>query len=88
MWKSCVLRISRGSDEKHVKGKQMLPKYWLEDEGTLCPFEDRRWRSHDTISWLRTHGLQSVPVPLRAEIGSLVYNSTMSRASDDPPPGL
>ena len=65
-----------------------VPKYWLEDEGTMCPFENRRWRSQDTISWLRRHGLQSVPGPIRAEIGSLVHNGTMSRASDDPPPGL
>ena len=73
---------------KPVRILAVLPKYWLEDDGTLCLFADRRWRSHTTISWLRTHGLHSVPVPLREEIGSLVYNSTRSRASDDPPPGL
>ena len=73
---------------KPIRILAVLPKYWLEDDGTLCPFEDRRWRSHATISWLRTHGLHSVPVPLREEIGSLVYNSTRSRASDDSPPGL
>ena len=57
-----------------------IPKYWLEDDGTLCPFDNRRWRSQDTLTWLREHGLLSVPQSIRSEIGSLVYN--------DPPPGL
>ena len=58
----------------------VIPKYWLEDDGTLCPFDNRRWRSQDTRTWLREHGLLSVPQSIRSEIGNLVYN--------DPPPGL
>ena len=73
---------------KPIEVISKLPKYWLEDDGTMCLSEDRRWRSHATISWLRKHGLQSVPISLRAEIGNMVYNGTLSRASDDPPPGL
>ena len=61
---------------------------WLEDDGIVCLFENRRWRSQDTLTWLREHGLLSVPLPIRSEIGSLVYNGTKSRASNDPPPGL
>ena len=65
-----------------------VPKYWLEDDGAMCLDEAHRWRSKDTIAWLRTHGLYSVPSSIKAEIGDLVYNPAKSRASCDPPPGL
>ena len=65
-----------------------VPKYWLEDDGAMCLDETHRWKSADTIAWLRTHGLHSVPNSIKAEIGDLVYNETRSRASNDPPPGL
>ena len=65
-----------------------VPKYWLEDDGTMCLDETHRWRSADTIAWLRTHGLHSVPNWIKAEIGDLVYNRDRGRASNDPPPGL
>ena len=61
-----------------------ISKYWLED-GTLCLFDNRRWRSQDTLTWLSEHGLLSVPQSIRSEIGSLVYNGTKSRASCEPP---
>ena len=64
------------------------PKYWLEEDGTMCLDEAHRWRSNETIEWLRTHGLYSVPASIKAEIGNLVYNSDRGRASNDPPPGL
>ena len=65
-----------------------VPKYWLEDDGAMCLDETHRWRSADTIAWLRTHGLHSVPNSIKAEIGDLVYNGARGRASNDPPPGL
>ena len=57
-----------------------IPKYWLEEDGTLCPFADRRWRAQATLKWLHDHGLRSVPLSIREEIGDLIYG--------DSPPGL
>ena len=65
-----------------------VPKYWQEDDGAMCLHETYRWRSANTIAWLRIHGLHSVPNSIKAEIGDLVYNGDRSRASNDPPPGL
>ena len=75
-----------------------IPKYWIEDDGTMCLDESHRWRSADTIAWLRTRGLHSVPNSIKADIGDLVYNGPRNkdlssinaggRASNDPPPGL
>ena len=65
-----------------------VPKYWLEYDGTMCLDEAHRWKSTTTIEYLRTHGLHSVPISIKAIIGDLVYNGTRSRASNDPPPGL
>ena len=65
-----------------------IPKYWLEEDGAMCLDETHRWRSPDTIAWLRIHGLHCVPSSIKAEIGDLVYNEVRSRASNDPPPGL
>ena len=59
-----------------------------EDDGSMCLDENHRWRSADTIAWLRTHGLYSVSNSIKAEIGDLVYNRDRGRASNDPPPGL
>ena len=59
-----------------------VPKYWLESDGTMCLYEIHRWRSADTLTWLR------VPITIRSEVGALVYKGTRSRASNDPPPGL
>ena len=69
-----------------------IPKYWLEDDGTMCLHDSHRWRSADTIEWLRIRGLHSVPNSIKADIGGLVYNGPSSKASDDPavlnePPG-
>ena len=51
-----------------------IPKYWLEDDGTMCLHSSHRWKSEDTIAWLRARGLHSVPNSIKAEIGDLVYN--------------
>ena len=68
-----------------------VPKYWLEDDGAMCLDDAHRWRSEDTLEWLRVHGLHSVPRSIKAEIWEiwdLVYRQEGSRASNDPPPGL
>ena len=65
-----------------------VPKYWLENDGTLSLDESHRWRSEDTLAWLWLNGLYAVPRFLKAEIWDLVYNWETSRASNDPPPGL
>ena len=69
-----------------------IPKYRLEDDGTMCLHDSHRWRSADTIEWLRTRGLHSVPNSIKADIGDLVYNGPRSNTLDDsaalaPPPG-
>ena len=60
-----------------------IPKYWIEDDGTMCLDESHRWKSADTIAWLRTRGLQSVPNSIKADIGDLVYNGPKSNARDE-----
>ena len=60
-----------------------VPKYWLEDDGTMCLHDSHRWRSADTIEWLRTRGLHSVPNSIKADIGDLVYNGPRSNTLDD-----
>ena len=50
-------------------------KYWLDDDdGALCLDETHRWRSEETLAWLRTHGLFSVPRTIKEERGALVYD--------------
>ena len=68
------------------------PRYWLEDDGTMCLHPSHRWKSEDTIAWLRKRGLHSVPNSIKAEIGDLVYNGPKQNVPDDstafaPPPG-
>ena len=67
-----------------------IPKYWLEDDGTMSLDDSHRWRSDKTLRWLQVHGLSSVPRNIKEEIGSLVYNLDRSKGSDDlaPPPRL
>ena len=81
-----------------------IPKYWLEDDGTMGLSDRYRWRSDKTIRWLKVRGLVSVPRTIREELGALVSNvdkyqdsaptagrwwtDDKSRASDDPPPRL
>ena len=67
------------------------PKYWLEDDGTMCLHSSHRWKSEDTLAWLRARGLHSVPNSIKAEIGDLVYNGPKQNAPDEstasaPPP--
>ena len=67
-----------------------IPKYWLEDDGTMCLDESHRWKSAETIAWLRTRGLHSVPNSIKADIGDLVYNGPSRNVRDEsaaPPPG-
>ena len=64
-----------------------IPKYWLEDDGTMC----LRSSPEDTIAWLRARGLHSVPNSIKAEIGDLVYNGPKKHTLDEsaasvPPP--
>ena len=59
-----------------------IPKYWIEDDGTMCLDKSHRWKSADTIAWLRTRGLQSVPNSIEADIGDLVYNGPRSNVRD------
>ena len=51
-----------------------IPKYWLENDGTMCLDDSHRWKAEETIAWLRKHGLHSVPNSIKADIGDLVYN--------------
>ena len=60
--------------KKPVQFLDDTPKYWLEDDGTMCLHPSHRWKSDDTIAWLRKRGLHSVPDSIKAEIGDLVYN--------------
>ena len=45
--------------------------------------ESQRWRSEETLAWLRVHGLHSIPRTIKAEIGDLVYNRDRSGASNE-----
>ena len=74
---------------KPVQFLDDTPKYWLEDDGTMCLHPSHRWKSDDTIAWLRKRGLHSVPDSIKAEIGDLVYNGPkMNDASTSTsPPG-
>ena len=68
------------------------PRYWLENDGTMSLHPSHRWKSEDTIAWLRKRGLHSVPNSIKAEIGDIVYNGPKQNAPDDstafaPPPG-
>ena len=38
-----------------------IPKYWLENDGTMCLDDSHRWQSEETTAWLRKHGLHTVP---------------------------
>ena len=58
----------------------------------MCLLPSHRWKSEDTIAWLRKRGLHSVPNSIKAEIGDLVYNGPKQNVPDDstafaPPPG-
>ena len=69
-----------------------IPKYWLENDGTMCLDDFHRWKAGETIAWLRKHGLHSVPNSIKADIGDLVYNGPKKTALDKtsnfaPPPG-
>ena len=67
-----------------------IPKYWLEDDGTMCLDDSHRWKSAETIAWLRTRGLHSVPNSIKADIGDLVYNGPSRTVRDESaatPPG-
>ena len=77
--------------KKPVQFLDDTPKYWLEDDGTMCLHPSHRWKSDDTIAWLRKRGLHSVPNSIKAEIGDLVYNGPKQKNDDStastPPPG-
>ena len=77
--------------KKPVQFLDDTPKYWLEDDGTMCLHPSHRWKSDDTIAWLRKRGLHSVPKSIKAEIGDLVYNGPKQKNDDStastPPPG-
>ena len=67
-----------------------VPKYWLDEDGTMSLDSSHRWRSNKTLRWLQANGLSSVPRKIKEEIGSLVYTLDQSKGSDDlaTPPGL
>ena len=77
--------------KKPVQFLDDTPKYWLEDDGTMCLHPSHRWKSDDTIAWLRKRGLHSVPYYIKAEIGDLVYNGPKQKndnsTASTPPPG-
>ena len=77
---------SQETDMHSLRGAQILAG--RRRHYSMCLDETHRWRSADTIVWLRTHGLHSVPNSIKAEIGDLVYNGARGRASNDPPLGL
>ena len=49
----------------------------------MCLHPSHRWKSEDTIAWLRKRGLHSVPNSIKAEIGDLVYNGPKQNVPDD-----
>ena len=94
-----------------------IPKYWIEDDGTMCLVErhlaqvawslsvlnlicipqstyaldqggtmcldkSHQWKSADTIAWLRTRGLHSVPNSIKAgaAAASIFANSRPSKS--------
>ena len=57
-----------------------IPKYWLEDDGTMCLHSSHRWKSEGTFAWLRARSLHTVPNSIKAEIGDLVYNGPKKNA--------
>ena len=67
-----------------------IPKYWLENDGTMCLNNSHRWKAEKTIAWLRKHGLHSVPNSIKANIGNLVYNgpkkTVLDKTSNFAPP--
>ena len=67
-----------------------VPKYWLEEDGTMSLDSGHRWRPKRTLRWLQTNGLSSVPRNIKEEIGSLIYKLDHGNDSEDltPPPGL
>ena len=75
--------------KKPVQFLDDTPKYWLEDDGTMCLHPSHRWKSDDTIAWLRKRGLHSVPDSIKAEIGDLVYNGPKRNdaSTSTSPPG-
>ena len=75
--------------KKPVQFLDDTPKYWLEEDGTMCLHPSHRWKSNDTIAWLRKRGLHSVPDSIKAEIGDLVYNGPKGNdaTTSTSPPG-
>ena len=58
----------------------------------MCLDDSHRWKSNETIAWLRTRELHSVPNSIKADIGDLVYNGPKKNSLDEtaalaPPPG-
>ena len=58
----------------------------------MCLDDSHRWKSEETIAWLRKQGLHSVPNSIKAEIGDLVYNGPKKNSLEEtaalaPPPG-
>ena len=67
-----------------------VPKYWLDEDGTMSLDSGHRWRSKKTLRWLQANGLSSVPRNIKEEIGPLIYKLDRGNDSEDltPPPGL
>ena len=61
-----------------------MPKYWLENDGTMGLSDRYRWRSEKTIRWLKGRGLVSVPRAIREELGALV--GSIDKGQDSAPP--
>ena len=69
-----------------------IPKYWLENDGTMCLDDSHRWQIEETIAWLRKHDLHTVSNSIKAKIEDLVYNGPKKKSLDEtatfaPPPG-
>ena len=60
--------------EKSLPLLSTIPRYWLEDDGTMELLDRYRWRSDKTIRWLKVCGLVSVPCKIQEELGALVSN--------------
>ena len=61
----------------------LTSRYWLEDDGTMCLDDSHRWKSAETIAWLRVRDLHSVPNSIKADIGDLVYNGPSRNVRDE-----
>ena len=60
-----------------------VPKYWLEEDGTMCLDEGHRWRSAKTLKRLQVHG--RVPFLAASRLRSELWSMTVIKAKHRAP---